>query len=99
MKVYYDRPASRELIDAAKYYERQQTGLGRRFRSAIQQCIRQICQNPMAGAPYEEETRRWLSPQVPYAIVYLFEQEAIRILAIAHTRQEPLYWKGRRGDV
>ena len=44
--VVFTQAAREELIDAQDWYEREVTGLGRRFREAIDAIIQRTTQNP-----------------------------------------------------
>jgi hypothetical protein len=41
------------------------------------------------------ETRRCLLRRFPYGLIYALDQDDILILAVAHTRREPGYWRDR----
>ena len=46
--------------------------------------------------PPELGVRRYLLRRFPYAVAYLGEVGQVVVLAVAHTRREPLYWMVRR---
>lgn len=69
-KVTFHRLASRELNDAAQYYESTSAGLGEAFLQEIERCIRHIVLYPRAGAVLGGEVRRWLARAFPYAVIY-----------------------------
>ena len=51
-----------------------------------------------AGADALARPRRYRAlylKRYPYAIFYTVTDEEVRVMAIAHERREPLYWKGR----
>ena len=48
-----------------------------------------------SGAEYLFGTRRLLLRPLPYQLVYTFSYEVVRIIAFAHTSQEPGYWAAR----
>jgi plasmid stabilization system protein ParE len=47
------------------------------------------------GAPYLENCRRILLHRFPFFIVYRFRQARIEIVAVAHARRRPGYWRER----
>ncbi len=49
---------------------------------------------PVARA-YLHGTRRVVLQRFPFFIVFLDWQEEIYIVAVAHTKRRPGYWKGR----
>ena len=62
--------------------------------------IRRILDFPHVGArvprvPGDLPVRRLAVTRFPYHVIYLEPAEALRILAIAHDRRKPGYWKDR----
>lgn len=92
--------ARRELREAAAWYETHSLGLGRELLEAARDCFRRIEATPSTGSPAEgvRETtgaRRVLLKRFPYAIVYVELEAHVRVLAFAHLRRRPGYWKNR----
>jgi len=46
MRMRFSEIANNELADACDWYERQQEGLGLRFKSAVRDAARQIAKTP-----------------------------------------------------
>lgn len=67
-KVTFHRLASKELRDAAQYYESASAGLGEAFLQEIERCIHSIERYPRAGLFLGGEVRRWLARAFPYAV-------------------------------
>ena len=91
--------ASRELADAAVWYESHQRGLGVRSLVEVRQGFDQIDKMPLAGAPWihrmiPERTRRALFLTFPYSISYVTEPRVV-VVAIAHASRDPTYWIDR----
>ena len=91
-------PAAVELEAATRWYEQQRPGLGRHFLSAVQDALERIGRLPKAGSsiPVDSEARRALVRGFPYAIVYRVGREAIEIVAFAHAKRRPGFWRDRR---
>jgi plasmid stabilization system protein ParE len=75
-------------------------GLGLEFLDAVDATIDQIVRLPHAGAPMrrlppELLVRHAPVKRFPYHVVYLEAESTIRILAVAHERRKPGYWKSR----
>ncbi len=82
------------------WYEGQRSGLGVEFLEAVEVALSHIARWPQAGAPVpdlpsELPVRRVPTGRFPYHVVYLDMPDAIRILAIAHDRRRPGYWRSR----
>lgn len=90
-------PASDELTDAVRWYEAQRPGLGAELFDAVNATIEGIERQPEIGtAAYPDpHTRRMLLVRFPYQVVYRLDQDEIVIVAIAHLKRRPGYWKRR----
>ena len=99
-RVHFENEADVEYRQAGRWYEGRRTGLGIGFFDAVDAAIRQIVAFPRVGAPVPRvprdlPVRRLAVTRFPYHVVYLETSEAIRILAVAHDRRRPGYWKSR----
>lgn len=91
------KPASEELAAAIRWYEERRAGLGGEFYDAIVRTMDRISEVPEAGSPFRQSgARRMLVAGFPYQIVYRLEADAIRVIAFAHLRRRPGFWRHRR---
>lgn len=96
----FEIEAAAELEDAALWYDHQHPGLGSEFLAAIDATIVSIDRWPEAapavlGLPADLPVRSAVVRRFPYRIAYLITDDAIRVLAIAHSRRRPRYWHRR----
>jgi toxin ParE1/3/4 len=89
--------ARSEFLDQVADYERIEPGLGRRFRLAVAAAVSLAAQFPLGGSPWKHGTRRVFPHRFPYSIVYRVEPQGIAIVAVAHFRRKPTYWRDREG--
>ncbi len=94
-EIIFDPDARSEFLEAIQYYENCQKDLGRRFRNAVEDSIRRISESPLMYRVLHSPFRRFLINKFPYAIIYTIEPESIRIIAVAHTKRKPYFWKYR----
>ncbi len=87
--------ASRELDEAASFYEKRVRGLGERFLKNIEKAIEQILLFPESAPVVGKTVRQKTLDRFPYSIFYIFEKNLIFIVAVAHQKQEPMYWEDR----
>lgn len=77
------------------YFERSQLAASK-FASELSRAIEKIAEAPDRWPAYILNTRRYLLYRFPYAVVYRkLPSSTIQILAVAHTRRRPGYWKKR----
>lgn len=85
-----------ELDAAIDWYNRQQSGLGLALHEEIQHLLERITSDPQTGLSAGVDELRFLpANRFPY-IVYWLELESVTwVVAIAHGRRQPEYWRGR----
>lgn len=89
--------AINELDAAISYYEEQKVDLGLDFLAEVEQVLDKIQQNPNLGAVYKVTgLLRYVIQRFPFLIFYTEFEEFIWVVAIAHGRRKPDYWKRRR---
>ena len=89
-------PARKEFAAAVLWYEEQRPGLGSEFFDAIVETTSLIQVHPEIGTPsHDHRTRRVLVQRFPYQVVYRVTGDEIIIVAIAHLKRRPGYWKNR----
>ena len=94
--VFFNALAESELNDAARYYESQIKGLGVAFLDEVEHSIKTIQQNPESFPAILKVIRRKTLHRFPYSIMYSFESNSIRILAVANQKRRPFYWRSRK---
>lgn len=95
MKVRFLSPANMELDEAIRYYDHQLPGLGFRFYQEVDAAIERIRLMPEAWTRIGRHTRRCILKGFPYALLYVVEEKAVLITAVAHLRRDPEYYKDR----
>jgi len=100
LAVQFEDEADQEYRAAARWYDERRAGLGVEFLDAVDDILQRIVSLPSAGAPVPRlradlAVRRAPVMRFPYHIVYLKTEVAIRVLAVAHDRRKPGYWRSR----
>jgi toxin ParE1/3/4 len=93
MRVRLHPEAENEMIEAAAYYEAQQTDLGKRFLAAIQDAANSILINPRPYPMVDLDVRRCLTKVFPFGVLFRIEPDEIVIIAVMHLARHPDYWK------
>ncbi len=89
--------AIEELDAAIAYYESQKVGLGLDFLAEVEHALGKIQQNPNLGAGYKVTgLRRYITQQFPFLVFYAEFEEFIWVVAIAHGKRRPDYWRKRQ---
>ena len=88
--------AREELNEAAAFYEASVPGLGEAFLEDVERAIETVRESPGIGALVGRRFRKAILRRFPFTIVYAQRDEEIVIVAIAHQRRRPGYWRGRQ---
>ena len=65
------------------------------FISEFDHSAKLLGEYPKLGTTWRNRIRRLPLRRFPYSIVYSLSQAEVRILAVAHQRRRPGFWKGR----
>lgn len=95
MDVTILHEAEVELWEAVAYYEDRAAGLGLDFASEIERSVQTIAENPERWPLRADGTHRYLAHRFPYLVVYACQSDRIWILAVAHCKRRPAYWRHR----
>ena len=88
-------PAEEEMTDAALFYESAAPTLGRDFLDDLQYAIDTVRERPELGVLVGHGFRRILVRRFPFSLIYAVEAGQIVVVAVAHQRRRPEFWKGR----
>lgn len=89
----FNRFALYEMIEAARYLEDEQTGLGKEFLKTVKRALRHIRSFPQAGTYLEGEIRRHTVYRFHYNVIYSEEADHIYVASIMHQSRRPDHWK------
>ena len=90
--------AEAEFAEAVRWYEAQRPGLGTEFLAEVRRARKLIQKHPTIGSPLRgarRGERRLMVKRFPYQVIYYVRTYDIVIVALAHTKRRPGYWKTR----
>src|ERR1700737_2576238 len=88
-------PAEEEMTEASVFYEAASIGLGSDFLDDVQRVVDVLREHPTSGYVVGQGLRRTLLRRFPFNLFYSIETDGILVVAIAHQRRRPDYWKDR----
>ena len=95
MRIELHPEADAEFAAQVEYYERKEAGLGVRFYREVIAFFDWIAENP--SLPRLRKTYRRVNCKVfPFYIAYVFEGDLVWVLAVAHGKKRPGYWRKRQ---
>ena len=91
------RPAAaRELAADFRHYETNYPGRGRRFVDAIDAVLGRVTESPTRfPILLEPDIRSAKVTRYPYRVVFIMLGSDIDVLAVAHAKRRPRYWRRR----
>jgi plasmid stabilization system protein ParE len=99
MQVRFLRPAESEADEAVEYFDGQRNGLGERFEQDLQDAVDFVREHPLSGKPITDSVRKCGLRTFRYNIVYVVDDQEIVIVAVAHHRRRPGYWRRRLDSI
>jgi len=89
-------PEARLEADAAfDWYRERSLRVADAFLQAVEQARTAIQNAPDLWAEYLYGTRRYLLKRFPFVVVYREKNRRIQVIAVAHGRRKPGYWRNR----
>lgn len=95
----YHRAAIDELLQAAQVYNAERAGLGDELVEAIDAVLNIAASEAVPGTTVRDNEspslRRLLLERFPYEIVIMVDDDELKVVAVAHLKRRPYYWKTR----
>ena len=84
-----------EARAAYRWYRNRNETAANAFLAELDRAVNLISQTPLRWPSHLHDTRRFLLTRFPYSVVYRLLGETIQVVAVAHARRRPSYWKDR----
>jgi len=95
MTVRFHPAARVELREARLWYEERSPLSAVAFAQEVDAAVSRIAEAPMRYPVAENGTRRVVLDRFPYNVFYRVGTKEIVVVAIAHQKRRPGYWRGR----
>jgi plasmid stabilization system protein ParE len=93
--VEFHPEAIAESRAAREWYDARSMSLGQAFLSELDSALDRIAESPDRWPEFGSGTRRYLLQRFPFMVIYRQHDDVIQVLAVAHARRKPGYWKHR----
>lgn len=84
-----------EAQAANQWYRERSASAADAYLSELDSAVEAIAENPKMWPRYVHGTRRYIFQRFPFHLVYRKIAVKIEIIAVAHGRRKPGYWKNR----
>ena len=86
-----------ELTEAAAFYSsRGGVELARALVAEFERATTLLLSSPNLGAAWRNGRRRYRLRRFPFWLIYDLVPNELRVIALAHQRRRPEYWRGRK---
>jgi plasmid stabilization system protein ParE len=93
--ITFHPDADIEIAEAGEYYENLSSGLGSELIDEVERALDQIARYPESCQRIGGRARRKALRQFHYNLIYAVYPDRIRIVAFAHQKRRPYYWRRR----
>jgi plasmid stabilization system protein ParE len=94
-QVVFHPDAVEEAAAARLWYAERSQSAADSFLAELDQGIESIANTPERWPLFVHKTRRYLFRRFPFQIVYRVVSDRIEVVAVAHGRRRPAYWRSR----
>jgi len=94
-EVFFHPAAVEEAQAARRWYLERSISAADSFLAELDHAIEAIAQTPDRWPDFVYGTRRYLFRRFPFQLMYRVVDGHVQIIAIAHGRRRPGYWKAR----
>jgi plasmid stabilization system protein ParE len=96
MAVEFHPSASQELEAASSFYEGRRPGLGEELADEVEDVCLLLSEYPAIGRKVDDLHRSVPLRMFPFIVFYRVREPVVEIVAVAHKRKRPGYWRRRR---
>jgi plasmid stabilization system protein ParE len=95
VQIRFHPAAAAEVEAAGQWYAERSPIAAAAFAVEVDTCVERVREAPERWPRYVHGTRRYLLPHFPFSLVYRVRHGEIEIVAVAHHRRRPGYWRSR----
>jgi len=95
--VEFHPVAAAEAEAAVGWYRERSVRVAEAFLAEIERAAATIAESPERWPLFGAEARRYPLHRFPFWVIYRAKGEVIQVLAVAHARRKPGYWRPRSG--
>lgn len=84
-----------EVEEDRNWYRQRSESAEAGFLRELDHAIEQVVGAPFRWPKYIAGTRRYVFSTYPYSLVYFVDDDVVNVVAVAHDRRQPGYWRKR----
>ena len=87
MTLALHREAEADILEAFRWYESKQLGLGNAFVAEVDEALARLVEGPSSFAVVYREMRRLVLRRFPYVIYFRQSESVVQVLGVLHGRR------------
>src|SRR2546428_5034526 len=93
--VRFHPAAAQEAESAYDWYAARNPSAAHGFREELRHAVDAVADNPLTWPRHGSRARRYVFPRFPFSLVYRLRGDGVEVIAVAHGRRRPGYWRLR----
>src|SRR2546428_1437957 len=93
--VRFHPAAAQEAESAYDWYAARDRFAAHGFREELRNAVDAVASNPHTWPRHGSRARRYVFPRFPFSLVYRLRGNEVEVIAVAHGRRRPGYWRSR----
>ena len=94
-KIILHQEAEEEILEALEWYAERSLLAARAFVQEVSSMVVLADRSPETWPKSFGNTRHIVFPHYPFDLVFRMKGETLEIVAVAHQRRRPFYWRTR----
>ncbi|MDA1052064.1 MAG: type II toxin-antitoxin system RelE/ParE family toxin [Planctomycetota bacterium] len=95
MRIDFHPEATLELEESADWYAEQSQVAARGFALSVDRALKRISSDPERYPKVDQVHRSCNLARYPFQIIFRRNESLITVIAIAHAKRRPGYWRNR----
>ena len=87
--------ANQDFHEAYNWYHTASPRAAAGFEAAVEVALSSLAASPLRWPSYDERHRFYVLRRYPFKLVYRVIDDRVLIVAVAHLKRSPKYWKDR----
>ena len=95
IEVSFHPEAFRELRAAVLWYLDRNPIVAQSFQAETEHAIEVVLEDPRRWPKWGKSERKYVFPRFPFSLIYRVNLGVVEVIAVAHQKRKPGYWKKR----
>lgn len=96
IQLEFHPEAEEELMEAERWYRERSEVASQAFALEISLALDSVLQSPERWPRTHLDERRFVLDRFPYSVLYRINADTVYVMAIAHHKRRPGYWRRRK---